>query len=58
MLNMLKSNVGRKAWNNMLCRRCRHKNGLNTNMKRRNRSILSANTTILNIMTFILAIIA
>jgi hypothetical protein len=58
LLNLLWSKVGRKTRNNGLSGRCRHKGGLNSNMKGRNGSILMAYTTILNDMAFLLVIIA
>jgi len=57
LLNLLESNVGRRTRNNMLSGRCRHKSGLNNNMKSKNGSILRVYTTILNDMTLLFAII-
>jgi hypothetical protein len=57
LLNLLKSNVGRRTRNSGLSRRGRHKSGLNNSMKSRSGSIMRAYTTILNDMTLILAII-
>ena len=57
MMNLIRSTIGKETWKNRLCRWCRHKNRLKTSIKSRSRSILRANRTIFNNMTFFHAII-
>jgi hypothetical protein len=57
MMNLIRSTIEKQTWKNRLCRRCRHKNRLNTSMKSRSRSILRTIRTIFNNMTSILTII-